>query len=414
MIHWNQDRNESSWLNEGLSELAVTLNAYEQSYHIPNFLTATDNPLSYFRQDSVDYGAAALFATYFYDRFGSEPTKQLVRESTNSVASVQAVLHTVAPDMTFDGLFAEWVVANYVNSHGRFAPPYTYTTITFPGEIEPYEAAVDHEALTAVHQYGTDYIRLTGDQPLSVTFQGSQQTRYIDTDPYSGDYFWTTLPGDSSNMYLTRPFDLSAVESPTATLTFWSWYDIELGWDYVYIAVSTDDGASWEQLETIATSAANPHGNNLGTGLTGTSGSSDPPEWRQQTADLSPYIPAGEILLRFEYVTDDAVYEQGFAVDDIAIAELGYFDDAEAGDGGWTAVGFVRHTNELPQTFITQLILLHDDGTFSVELLPLDGQQNGRWRIPLDAQTPEAVLTVSGSVYITTLRAPYRYSVTAE
>jgi immune inhibitor A len=28
MIHWYQDRNESSWLNEGFSELAAFLNGY--------------------------------------------------------------------------------------------------------------------------------------------------------------------------------------------------------------------------------------------------------------------------------------------------------------------------------------------------------------------------------------------------
>ena len=151
----------------------------------------------------------------------------------------------------------------------------------------------------------------------------------------------------------------------------------------------------------------------IGVGLSGTSGSGEPPQWRQQTADLSPYIPAGEIWLRFEYVTDDAVYEQGFAVDDIVIPQLNYEYDAETGDDGWTAVGFVRHTNELPQTFISQLILFHDDGSFSVEPLPLDEQQHGRWTIPLSADTSEAIWAISGSVPATTLPATYRYTVTA-
>lgn len=410
MIHWNQDRNEASWLNEGLAELSVTVNGYGSSFHIPSFISAPDTQLNYFTQSSADYGAAALFATYFYDRFGAAMTKQLVQETDNDTDSVSKVLADHGFTLTFDNLFADWVIANYLASHGRGQPPYNYQTITLPDPIEPFEISAGHSALTAVNQYAADYLHLNGEVPLTLIFTGTQQTVLLDTTPYSGAYFWTTVPGDSSNMHLTRPFDLSAIQSPTATLTFWSWYDIELGWDYAYISASTNNGTTWTTLPTIATSAANPHGNNLGVGFTGTSGSTEPAEWREQTADLTPYI-GQQILLRFEYVTDDALYEQGFAVDDIAIPVLGYRDDVENGSGEWTAVGFVRHTNELPQTFIIQQILYHEDGSISVEPLPLDAQQHGRWIIPLRAETSEAVIVIAANTPLTTIPATYTYRV---
>jgi len=31
----------------------------------------------------------------------------------------------------------------------------------------------------------------------------------------------------------------------TATLKYWTWYDIEADWDYAYLLVSTDNGIHW-------------------------------------------------------------------------------------------------------------------------------------------------------------------------
>ena len=73
--------------------------------------------------------------------------------------------------------------------------------------------------------------------------------------------------------------------------------------------------------------------------------------------DLTPY--AGKnILLRFEYVTDDAVNKQGFSIDDIRIPEIGFQDDAESDAGGWEPRGFVRSDNAVPQRYIVQIVEL--------------------------------------------------------
>jgi len=62
------------------------------------------------------------------------------------------------------------------------------------------------------------------------------------------------------------------------------------------------------------------------------------------------------VLLRFDYVTDLVLTFGGFAVDDIAIPEIGFFDDAETPITGWTAEGFIRATAEIPQSWRLQLI----------------------------------------------------------
>ncbi len=63
--------------------------------------------------------------------------------------------------------------------------------------------------------------------------------------------------------------------------------------------------------------------------------------------DISEFA-GQQVWLRFEYITDAAVYAEGFLVDDISIPEIDYSSDFENDDGGWQADGFVRINNLLP------------------------------------------------------------------
>jgi len=98
---------------------------------------------------------------------------------------------------------------------------------------------------------------------------------------------------------------------PGDTLKMWSWYDIEEDWDYAYVEISTDGGNSFFSIPGNITTNYNPHGTNLGNGITGWSGG-----WMQGIFDLTDFV--GEaIYLRLRYVTDAYVDEEGFYADDI-------------------------------------------------------------------------------------------------
>jgi hypothetical protein len=71
----------------------------------------------------------------------------------------------------------------------------------------------------------------------------------------------------------------------------------------------------------------------------------------QELVDLS--VRQKKVLLRFEYVTDDASSMTGFAVDDIEIPEIDFIDHADA-TNGWKAEGFVRVSKALSQEFIVK------------------------------------------------------------
>ena len=412
MIHWHTDSNEATWLDEGMAVLAGRLNGYGDPGFEKAFAARPDVQLNNFDYESAStpahYGAAYLFAAYFLDRFGEAATQSLVRHPENGLRGVEATLLDAGFNTTFAALYADWVVATYLDSHGRGTGIYQFHNLSLP-MIEP-ELTLDrfpasHSAV--VNQYGTDFIRLRSDAPLTVTFTGTQQVQLLNTNPHSGDFLWSTIPADDSDMTLTGRFDLSHQEK--ATLTFWCWYEIESGWDYAYVAVSMDEGQTWHLLETEHTTLENPQGNSYGPGLTGNSGSGEMPQWVQQTADLSAY--AGRpVLVRFEMITDDTVHGQGLAIDDIAIPELAFRDDVEEGAGNWEAAGFVRHGNVLPQAFLVQAILPGAEGA-QVKRLSLHENQRGRWTVPLNRVYDEAVLAVSGLTPVTTLPASYTYSV---
>lgn len=412
LIHWHADSNETTWLNEGMSVLAAFLSGYHSTDYEQAFATAPDVQLNAFSytspRTSAHYGAAFFLAAYFLDRFGPEATQSLLRQPEDGTAGITATLAELGEPAAFDDLFAAWVVANYLDSTGRGEGIYQYGNLDVP-ELVP-SAVVERlpaGETNAVHQYAADYVQIESTSSVTLVFTGTRQTRVLDTMPHSGDYFWTTLPADSSDMRLTGAFDLSQLDS--ATLTFWTWYDIEEGWDYAYLTLSDDGGESWHILETQATTRENPHGNSYGPALTGRSGNDETPAWVQQQADLTPFV-GRPVLIRFQYITDDAAHEPGWAIDDIAIPQLNFLDSVEGGEGLWQAEGFVRHSNVLPQSFIVQAVLLGEEEV-RVEALALDEQGRGRWVLPLSAETPSAMLIIAANTPFTTQRASYAWSV---
>jgi immune inhibitor A len=413
MIHWYNDRNEETWLNEGFSELAMYLNGFDVGGTDWVFSETPDTQLNSWPEGpgtaGANYGAGYLFTSYFLDRFGPEATQALVAHPENSLASVDAVLEDLGTGLTYEDLFADWTVANLLDdpdlSDGRFGyreidvPPLVIETTYRKSDYPVSESST-------VHQHGTDYVELHGEQPLEFRFTGSTQIGLVDTIAHSGSYFWWSNRGDDSDMMLTRGFDLSGVSA--ATLEFWMWYDLEEDWDYAYVEISTDGGETWEILTTPSGTSTNPNGNSFGWAYTGRSGGGKTAEWIQEQVDLSKYA-GQEVLIRFEHITDLAVNRPGFVVDDVAVPEIGYFSDFEEGEDGWEPAGFIRHANVLPQRWVVQLILFGPETT--VQRLELNEDQAGEWVIPLDRRTDQAVIAISGLAPVTTELGSYGYEV---
>jgi immune inhibitor A len=413
MIHWNVDKNEEVWINEGLSELSSFMNGYSESAYLESFTSQPDVQLNDFHYEGEEadahYGASFLFFAYFIEQFGEQATRSLVSRPDNGITSIEQVLLDISPGMSFDDFVAQWLVANYLDSALADEDTDFYRAIDLPEIAKAADIRRFPESgQGTVQQYGADYLRIRGEKPVSFVFTGTQQVRLVDTQPRSGQYVWSSYPADDSDMTLTRELDLSEVDR--ATLKYWTWYELEDGWDYAYAVVSTDSGATWIPLETDSSTTSNPQGNSYGPAYTGVSGGGEEPIWLEETADLSPY--AGQkIQLRFETITDDTVHGQGFVIDDISIPEVGFYDDFEQEDEDWNSEGFIRHSNVLPQHFIVQAIMIQD-GAYEVERLDLDANQRGQWLFSFGEDFDEVVIVVAGSTPVTNQPAGYRFMVT--
>jgi len=303
------------------------------------------------------------------------------------------------------------VIANYLDApdadpDGR----YGYSDIDlFPMAISEEYRRYPASAKAQVSQYGADYIRLTGHQPLTIRFEGQQQVPLVDAEP-QGTYSWWSNRGDVSNSTLTRPVDLRSVDA--ATLEFSTWFEIEDGWDYAYVEVSTDGGKRWDILEGKYATDEDPVGNAFGPGWTGISGGEDQARWVEEQVDLSRYA-GKEILLRFEMVTDDAVNKPGLLIDNLRIPQINWQDDGETGPGDWVADGWILTDNSVKQGWLIQVLEI-GGGTLTVERLDVGPDGVGELRIENIEDLQDVTMIVSALAPVTTEKATYSYTITRD
>jgi len=421
MIHWYQDRNESNWLGEGFSELATLLNNYysggfDALYTSNPDLQLNDWPDDTQEDSSPHYGASFLFVTYFLDRFGEAVTKALVANPDNDLKSLESTLRQVnATDpltgkpVTADSFFLDWAVTNYLMDPGVGDGRYSYSNYNSTPRAEATQTIGRCPLSTTtsnVHQYGVDYIRFTCRGSYTLHFEGSIQTPLLPQDPHSGRYALWSNKSDESDTTLTQKFDLTSYTG-NLSLDYWTWYDLEKGFDFAYLEASTD-GENWQILTTPSGTPDNPQGSSFGWGYTGVSGGKLKPVWVHERVDLSRFA-GHQLTLRFEYITDSNVTGEGFMIDDLSIPGIGYSTDFESGLSGWQVDGWVRIENVLPQTYELALIVKGD--TTQVQYITPNPDISADIPFTIGREVSEVTLVVTGTNRFTRQLAPYRFSV---
>ena len=409
-IHWHADPNEESWVNEGLSVLAEDLNGFRPSV-ARIFEQAPEVQLTLWEDAPADngphYAAAYLFFKFLGQHWGGyDKLKELVAEPADGVDGVNAYLRKLGSSAQFRDVFKDWVVANAGGDN--IDPRYKYDGLQVRAQAARRISA-DETFSDQVRQYAAKYIEVKPEsRSVELAFSGSPVTKLLPTEAHSGQRFWWSNRGDSTDSTLTRGVDLSQVTA--ATLRFWTWFDIEKGWDYAYVEVSEDGGATWTILPGTHASRDDPLGNSYGPGYTGKSGEGGAPQWEQESVDLTPYA-GKKVLLRFEYITDEAVNSDGLALDDIEIPEVGFRDDAES-ENGWMARGFFHTDNLVAQDFIVQVLEQRSGGATTVRDIPLDGPFKGNAQLCCFGQDLErAEVIVAALAPATTAPAAFELSV---
>jgi len=426
MIRWYHHPDDTAWLNEGFSMLAEQLNGYEPGNE-PAFLANPDLQLNAWsdlsaspQETAAHYGGAYLFLQYLLDRFGENGIRALSSDRTTDLAAVDdalAALGTTDPatgkPLTAVDVFADWIVANFLNDPSVGSGRYAYKNFTSKIYQPTSTVSTCPQAPTAttVHQYATDYIAIQCQGPVTVDFAGSEQAQLVPTLPHAGRYAFWSNRRDGSDATLTREYDLTHVTS--ATLDYWAWWELEKDFDYTYVEVSADGGQTWNMLHSPSGTSANPNGGNLGWVYTGCSGGGDPAkgcaaQWVEEKVDLSPYA-GKKIEVRFETVNDQSLNYPGFEVDDMRVPELNDSCRLDSGSCGWTAEGFVRVDDVLPQTFVVQVIH-QSGGQTTVERMPLDATNQGSLAVDLK-RGDRTILVVAGTAPFTTELASYQYGI---
>jgi hypothetical protein len=354
------------------------------------------------------YGASFLFLDYFLDRFGAKATQAVVANPQNGFESIDEVLTSLdtrdpatKQPVTANDVFVDWTLTNFLKDKTVGDGRYVYNN--YKGsptvkETETVKTCPTDNLTRTVNQYGTDYIRITCRGSYTLSFQGNREIGVLPVGAHSGKYAFWSNKGDESDITLTQTFDFSNVKD-TVKLSYWTWYDLEEHYDFVYLVASTDGGKTWEMIRTPGSTDDNISGNNYGWGYNNTT-----KKWVQETVDLSKYA-GKKVTLRFEYITDAAVNGEGFLIDDIEIPQLNYKNDFEKDNGGWEAGGFVRMQNRLPQTF--RVSLIQNAKPRSVQYLTVNPDQT--LSLPLDL-TGDVILVISGTTHYTRLPATYTIS----
>ena len=411
MIHQNLDSNESTWVNEGFSELAMLLNGYGTGGSDWLYARDPDVQLDFWPRDEVEstlphYGASFIFMTYLYDRFGEDFSKALVSNPLDGFAAIDDELAKLIDEsatgqtLNSDDVFQDWSIANLLQDTSLDEGDFGYSSIPDLSSFR-VDGSIDCENMSessyTVHQYGVDYFDVDCDLPLAVQFTGQQTVPVIPVDPHSGEYYFWSNKGDQSAMTLNHTFDFSDVEGPIL-FKYFIWYDLETDWDYAYLLAS-EDGENWDQLEPAHCTEEDVTGSNQGCGYNGASDG-----WVQEVVDLSQY--AGKtITLQFEYLTDASLNGEGLVLDDMSIDSIAYQTDFENDDGGWIANGFVRILNVLPQTYRITMI---EKTTEQTRISRMVVQGSDPITLEFNPQeNEETYLIVSGTARYTEVPAEY-------
>ncbi len=204
--------------------------------------------------------------------------------------------------------------------------------------------------LNQLNKLGKSFVLDQANSPNGQNHQAVQinlpkKKTYVNTPP-TGSYEYYSGTGDESDTTMVASVDLTGKTS--ATLDFDSWYQIEEDWDFAFVQVSEDNGATWTSLSNANTkSTAVPEAYpTVVANLPGFTGNSN--GWQHQTFDLSAYA-GKQIKISVRNVTDWASSMAGIYVDNVKVTADGatVLEDGAEGTPKFTLNGFSKSDGNL-------------------------------------------------------------------
>jgi hypothetical protein len=410
LVHYDVDPDELSWVDEGCATLAEWVCGYGFSPgHISEYLlNHHTDALTYWQGELADYGGVFLWTYYMWEHYGDASLIwDLTHEQLNGIEGWSAILEG-RTEKTFDEIFHDWMLANYFDDTSLGVDGvYGYYNLDIPSSdsgdlsihivLENTPTLYDKVAKSGSDTtlpYTANYVEFhyhPGETYVELTFNGDVQTG---VEAYSGDLKMSSN-GDAWAWYrFHQYFDLTGLS--TATLNFYTQYDIELDWDYGYVEVHDLTMDTWYTLKGINTVDTLPKnegidnencpGDETDWGLEPTGYYEDGlwnaftgtvTEWYEESMDLTPFV-GNEIEIYFTYWTDPYTIGGGWFVDDVSILELGEFDDFDGETSDWIVEsGWTRDMSLHDNDFEVDIITINEGVVDTIESMPLDEFQDG-------------------------------------
>jgi hypothetical protein len=382
LIHNDYDADETNWVNEGMSDLAILLTGYgdpslhvdEKGHdgHITNYQgwasvghpdwnpiprpSGPENSLTNWGDQGAseileDYGFAYTFMVYLLDHgYGQDFFMAWHHNTLNGIESLNDTFSDMGSDDTFNEVFDNVIVMTLVDGYLDEGAD----LVVLDGgnscffSCSQQKAALQSDSMNSTiypsaEAYGTpgappwgaDYIPLGRGATLNkLKFDGDDLFTYPGGNNWTidGDGYWSS-PDVAGDTTYPNGLDSSiarevSVPAAPATLTFEHWYQIELAWDFGFVQVL--DGAQFVSLPcTGTTSAHNPGANpSIAANVPGYTGPTDDPGDPSTagtpgaplavSCDLSAYA-GQDIVLAFRLMTDSAVTMDGWHIRDAEI-----------------------------------------------------------------------------------------------
>ncbi|HEU5213031.1 MAG TPA: choice-of-anchor J domain-containing protein [Gaiellaceae bacterium] len=414
LLEFYESPGESTWANEGLSDFAIALTGYVNpatpitqtgfDSHIQCFLgwlgvataanpnprptSGPENSLTNWSDQGdgeilCDYGAAFTFMLWLSDHYGPGFMSALHRQDLNGLAGLQATLDSFVTGKSAADVIHAWAVTVAADKALDTGVGLRDGSSPLPFQVGPLNADIRWDTTEAYSTpgappNGSDYVRLrdANGQPFSarqinsLRFKGSTSfapvpTKWtVDNSPplQAGNPAYFGGRADNLDNAMARQV---AVPTGSPTLAADMLWSTEVGFDSLYVQVSTDDGKTWTSLGNAdTTNTLSPAADaKLTANLPGFNGEST--TWKHEVFDLAAY--AGKtIYVSFRYITDTntrGVLFDGVWVDNITL------NGAPVGDG--TLAGWKSLTEINPVAvngFTVQLIGLDTDKKTPVAL----------------------------------------------
>lgn len=121
---------------------------------------------------------------------------------------------------------------------------------------------------------------------------------------HSASHSWTDSPSgnylDNTNSYLKSPV-LNLSGKRHIKFSVWTWYELEPGYDYVYLEYSLDGGSTWNPSPLASFNGVKKN-------------------WTEQVIDASVLDNQPNAALRFHLVSDQGVSYDGIYLDDMSLS----------------------------------------------------------------------------------------------